>query len=236
MVHERKEYLTFLPVHNEQMAKLLKNEASWKIMKEVRKAGLKGITVSALEKKTHEAKTTIYSIIMKLESIGFIHGVKKREFKRKWGRPKKEDDWKEKKNKRTTGKSPKIYFECCELRTGMASRRMGEYDNPWGDVTFEEKFLRNMRNIIEKNKKTDKIYEILSKCLEDIYQEIEESDNKSVRSLMPNMEDNMCPDCKINHEGYEFLKALIFLMSSGFLDSEKFKDLLFKLKFKENKK
>ncbi|MFH1586739.1 MAG: winged helix-turn-helix domain-containing protein [Candidatus Diapherotrites archaeon] len=217
-----KEYLSFLPVSSDKVADILKTEAVWQIMKAIRHSRHEGMTVNALSEKLHESPSTVYNAIKQLERAGFVYGVKKGVHMKKRGRPSREISG----EYRKSGKSPKIYFEPCEYYSGYSTRKEGEIENPWGDIKFSHEFNEEIGQLIKKNPKYLKnIFSVLGGFLDSFYGgKLKNSKDTGVVNLLPDKE--LCSRCNNSHEGNEFMRAIVLIAVTQYLDSDSFAKIL----------
>lgn len=215
----RNEYLPFLPVRSEKTAKMLEREAVWKILHFIRKSGMEGNTVKEISEKLLEPISTVYGAIDSLEREGYIIGVKPSKYK-KWGRHPKQTK---------KGKTAKRFFESCDLRAGLAHRKEGEKENPWGDIIFSESFYNEIGRIIKKQPELDEINKTVMKFVKKVCKEKIPS---NLNKIMPSTE--KCNECHTSHEGYEFLKAVIlYIATESVMNSDEFKSLMKELDYKD---
>lgn len=221
----RKEYITFLPVCSVRTADMLKTEAIWEVYQSIRQGGFRGKTAAQVCEDTHEPRSTVYLAIKQLEREGYIQGMKPEKIK-KLGRPSRESE------RKRAGKTPKIYFEACELRAGITHRHEGEHENPWGDIIFSEDFFNEIGKILKNQAEVKEINRKIISFLRKFYKEkILASNNTEIKKLIPG--DGICPnpECGKSHEGYELTKAMVLSIATHLLESEEFKELLKDLKF-----
>ena len=219
MEKERTDYLKFLPVSSEKVADLLKTDAVWEALLKVRESGNNGITVGEMCKELHEPQSTIYNAIKELTRIGFVLGIKESTLQRKkWGRPGKEDE-------RRPGKSPKRFFEPCELKSGIMGERERAAENPWGDIRFSKEFDREIVNRMRKDKEDLKIiHNGFKDYIEKFCKERLKAPDSDLKKVLPNLE--VCPRCERSHEATELMKAMVLYLAADFLDSDDFQELV----------
>jgi len=143
MEKKRNSYLLTIPVSSWEEAQLLGSETNWTILETLRDAGIEGLTVEEIAKKTKTPKSTVYNVLSKLQAANLVGSRKER---KKWGRQPTEV------NQRFHGKSRRVYFEEVE----------------WGFFEFEEDFFFTLEPILEKHK--DKIKKVWFDVLEEIVQ------------------------------------------------------------------
>lgn len=125
-------YLVTTPVNSWQTAKLLGSETNWKILETLRDAGIEGLTVEEISKKTRTPKSTVYNVLSKLQAADWVEsGI--RRFG--WGRPTKEV------KQRFGGKPTRVYIE----------------NVPWGSIELDEDYYDSLEPLLEKYK--DKLKE-----------------------------------------------------------------------------
>lgn len=232
----RKEYINFLPLCSDRTADMLKTEALWTVYRALRSSGFKGMTVAQICDKTNEPRSTVYQAIRQLEREGYIQGMKPGKIK-KLGRPMGDKKRKDlglptKEDERKAGKTPKIYFDACEMRAGITHRHEGERENPWGDVIFSEHFYNEIGRLLKKEPEINEINEKIIAFLKGFYQEkLFASANGNIERLLPSNEICPNPHCGKSHEGYEFLKAMILFVATNLLESKEFKEFMKDMKF-----
>jgi len=238
-MNNRKNYLNFLPVYSEKMADLLKSDINWKILKKIRSSGLNGITARKMSEILNESPSTIHNSIRELKRMGFITGIKERHMKaNRLAIPEEiakgiRGEFGGKLPRRMSGRSPTYYVSACDKRSGITHRRAHEAEDPWGDIVFHEDFRKVMLKMIKESEQDKKLFKHFENYIIEVYEKLLPTKrSETVKEILPT-EKILCPRCNKNHEKYEFIKAMLFLITTMYMDSKEFEDLSKKLKIRK---
>lgn len=201
---ERKvnKYFVTIPVCDWQMAKLLASETNWKILEALRDVGTEGLSAEQISEEIRVPKPSVYSILSKLETIGWVESTMKRP---PWGRPSN------KTKQRFSGKPTRIFIETA----------------PWGEDALDIEFIESLDPVLKDMKSNvDELKEKWLSILEKIVL-IYQTDN--LKKFFP--KEPIHDKWGHSREALEFLRAISHELVWEILNGKDFDELARKHKF-----
>jgi len=216
----RKSYLEYLPVSADKTADLLKTEAAWAVLKEIRRSGTDGVTAEEIAKRTDQPLSTVYAALRELWRNGYIRREKRKrtQVEKRRGRPPIGSlETKKAEKRKLMGKTPREYFEACDIRAAFELDPSGEPENPWGDVIFSRSF-RDIAHALDEMLAESNLLDMLGDFAVEAYEKLDSRKGKIAES-MPSKE--ICPKCRLSHEGNELIKAIVLYVATKAVDSKR---------------
>jgi hypothetical protein len=196
-------YFVARPVSTWQSAKLLGSETNWKVLETLRDVGVEGLSAEEISKRIGVPKSSIYSILNKLEAADWVESSMRR---LPWGRPQKEA------KQRFGGKPTKVFIEKILY---------------WDVGECDEDFANSLDGVLTAmGKDMDELKEKWLSILEKITSTYQTGD---LKEFFP--QDRIHEDCGLSHEGVEFLYAISSELLRKILENDKFEEFGRKHKF-----
>jgi transposase len=195
-------YFVARPVSSWEDAKLIGSETNWRILETLRDAGVSGLSVEEVSKSIEVPKSSVYSILNKLEAGGWVESSIRRLH---WGRPKKEA------KQRFGGKPTKVFIEKIF----------------WGVDECDEDFASSLESVLRAMGKD--VDELKIKWLSILEKITSAYQTTELEEFFPH--DQIHEECGESHEGIEFLYAISSELLRRILKGEKFSEFARKHKF-----
>lgn len=197
-------YFVTIPINSWQDAKLFSSETNWRLLETLRDAGIEGLTVEELAKKTRTPKSTVYSILSKLQAGDWIESETRRFG---WGRPKKEV------KRRFGGKPARVYIENIN----------------WGSAEFDDAFYNTLEPLLDHYK--DHLKKHWLAILDEIVSKYET--DEELKEFFPKDSIHEDEECGWSHEALEFLAAISLALLEKILGDADIDQLARKYKFRK---
>ena len=170
--------------------------------------GVKGLSAKQIQESLSHKQyplSTIYNYLRQLETSMWVHSSRPISDEKQWCRPKK--DYKPSKERRR--KPRKVYYESIPIR-----------------FSFEDSFLESLIPILERN-----LNELKESWFNTLNKIVEEYQSVDLKKFYP--VGKICTNCWMNHEAFEFLRALSYAIIDYFEEEEEYKELIRNHKFIE---
>jgi sugar-specific transcriptional regulator TrmB len=185
-------YILSIPVSDKEQARTLSASSTWKILEELREAGLSGMTAEEIWKRLELTDTTVYSLLSRLRDAGWVES---RPDRKKIGRP----DKARKREMVRTGRKKQIYV--AKLPSDI------ELEGEFADTLYDA-----LKDVLEKRK--HELVNYFADAIDKILESMEQS--KDGKSFFPSTE--ICKECHSSHEAVEFLSALSFEITTAIVN------------------
>jgi hypothetical protein len=192
-------YLDTIPVTSERkLAEVFSREISWDIWQVLREAGARGMTakdvVRAFRTTPENVKqegykypvSTIYQALDTLEKMGCVESTTRAVSA--WGHPSREEKERRSRVGAHGGRPQKVYTAAI-------------LNNPGDPVAGD--FLDKLWPVLEKH-----VPEIKERWIELLEKIMNEFNDAELKNFLP--EDEIHEMCGLNHEGYEFIRAVSY--------------------------
>jgi hypothetical protein len=186
---------------------ILASEVCWDIIEALRKRGSLGMTAKEIQEKLKPKRyppSTIYTALTQLERAAWIQSGRPIP---KWGRKGPE----EKKLEKRTGR-------------GGRPRKVYKIHPVWG-LPVDDDFAESLKPIVKKH--STPLKEVWFKVLDNIVEEYKTTEKLS--KFYPC--DDMCTDCNLRHDAYEFLTAISYAITDFLEEEKEWEDLMKKHEF-----
>lgn len=181
--------------------RLATHEACEKILSALKDAYPDGLTTKELVEKTGERDSTVYSYRRDLEKSNFIKEIKGK--RNAPGRPSLKDD---------NPRSSRYILENANYLNYSKDR----YQLAPGNVEYTTEFLGICNRLLDEAS-LDELNDTLLSLVTRIHRQIKESSDEAAKKCAPiSGRKTCCPNCNINHEARDFVRALLLRMVDKF--------------------
>jgi hypothetical protein len=172
--------------------KIITQDVCKKILSALKDAYPEGLTTRELVEKTGEAESTVYSYRRDLERSNFIKELKGK--RSKPGRPSQQAD---------NTRSSRYIVENANYLNYSKDR----YHLAPGNVEYTTEFLRTCNRLLNEINLSE-LNDLLLSLVKRIHRLIRESSDEGIKQCAPTASVS-CPNCNINHEARDFVRAVL---------------------------
>lgn len=202
---------TYILEPSETELKNLTDKVSRKILLSLRDAYPDGLTTKELVEKTGEAESTVYSCKKNLEKENYIKEID--ENKNKPGRPP---------SRVTDNRSSRYIIEDANYWNYSKDR----FKLARGNVEYPTDFIKVSNRLLNEIN-LDDLHDRLLLFIKESHARLVNTDKEGYKAWAPNIsKENLCPNCNINHEMRDFVRALLLRLVDRFETNNRYVEFL----------
>ena len=221
----RVNYTPFISVIDKEDARIIGKEGLFEVLMEVYESGTRGATAKKIAEKLNISMQSLYNHLETLTNLRAIDARTAREVRKKTSHPGRPKGDKVGRGK----KMGKVFYESCDPDVNVL---IGEpvLDGNLND-TFEDIAIpKDDDNRTKEEQETREILRGFSKATTAVLEHFLPKLKNHKDKVWPT--DKICPFCEVNHDGREFIRAIVLRIAMGYLnEAERYEQIMEKYNF-----